>query len=242
MFPFRSWSVSGSHAALSLGLCLGLAMLTAGCSDDSTSPKGDGPAVIHDGAPIVDTSANHEGLVDSAPKPHLEGGADLVAKADVKPDASLGSNLAASATVAVSFNDQLKGFINDGVLEGDKPNCFNYYYWFSKFPRGDDKWIELSWTTPQTIARVAVDTITKTGTPHPNCEIADVGRTFGALPVKVQVDKGGTWTDVQAINNKTDDWTAAFTAVTTTKLRLLTEKSVTLDTNPIVFEVRVFGQ
>lgn len=196
------------------------AQLLFACSDDAAAPGADlGPR---------DTALPAEGGA-------LEGGVGL--------DLPAGANLASAATVTVSFNEKLLAFVNDGVKEGDQPNCAEYYYWFSKFPRGDDKWIELSWPGQVSIARVAVDTIVATGTPHPNCKASDVGRTFGGQPLQVQVDDGqGGWKKVADVDGETDDWTVSFPATSASKLRLLTLSSVTLTTNPIVFEVEVFAQ
>jgi hypothetical protein len=195
-------------------------LLILGCSDDSGSSS-------PDSATTDLASLSEGGFVDAAV------GLDLPA----------GTSLASVATVRVSFNEKLLDFVNDGVKEGDKPDCAAYYYWYSKFPRDEDKWIELSWSAPVTIGRVDVDTIVATGTPHPSCKASDVGRTFGSQPVEVQVDDGqGGWTKVADVDAKTDDWSVSFTPQSATKLRLLTPGTVKLNTNPVVFEVEVFAQ
>lgn len=230
------------HAPATVLLTCALLLSTSGCSDDAApatadsgktdgvvvkdqgpptdGPRADGPAVKKDGAPVGDLQ--------------------------VGPDLPAGANLASSAKVTVSFNDTLLAFLTDGVYEGDKPNCDLYYYWFSKFPKGQDKWIELAWASPVTVGAVAIDTVPKTGPLHPNCMQTDAGRTFGDQPLKIQViaagGGNGQWTDVASISGKLGDWTATFTPQSISKLRFLTEGSVSLTTNPIVFEVGIYAQ
>lgn len=231
-----------SRHALTTALLACALLGTAACSDDAApTPKDSGRL---DGVVVRDQGPPRDGAPVDGPATQKDG--PVVGDLPVGPDLPAGANLAPSATVTVSFNDQLLAFLTDGVYEGDKPNCDLYYYWFSKFPKGQDKWIELAWASPVTVGAVAIDTVPKTGPLHPNCMQTDAGRTFGDQPLKIQVvaagGGSGQWTDVAAISGKTGDWTATFTPQSISKLRLLTEGAVALTTNPIVFEVGVYAQ
>lgn len=199
------------------------------CSDDGGTSKMDS---------TVDTGQKQ----DTAGSPDGPAGGDLTKKGDTGPlkDSSKQQNLAPQATVAVSFNDNLRAYLTDGLGEGAKPNCSSYYYWFSKFPRNADKWISLTWTKAVTVGRISLDTFVKTGSVHSNCNSMDVGRTYAGATI--QYWKGSAWVNIKTVSGKTDDWSATFHPLSTTKLRLLTPASITLTTNPVIFEWQVFAQ
>ena len=231
----------GHGASLPWIIALGLSALLLCCSDDS-APGG------ADSAPVsVDSAVTDQAAVPADTGKSLDmAGKDGPKKGDIASpdkgttDSTKGTNLASQAKVSVSFNEPLKAYLIDGIHEGDKPKCESYYYWFSKFPMGQDKQIVLTWAQAVTVGRVVVDTFPSAGAVHANCNKSDQGRTMAGATI--QYDKGGAWTTLKTVSGKTDDWSVSFSPVGTTKLRLLTPGSIKLTTNPVVFEVQVFAK
>ncbi len=225
--------MAGHYAPLPWIVALGLSALLLCCSDDSApgadSAVADQAAVPADAGKSPDVAGK-----DGSPK------GDTAVPDTGKVDSTKGTNLAPQATVSVSFNASLKAYLTDGVHEGDKPKCVSYYYWFSKFPSGKDKYITLTWAKAVAVGRVAVDTFASKGAVHANCNKGDLGRTMAGATI--QYDKGGSWTTLKTVSGEGGDWSVSFPSVTTTKLRLLTPGSIKLTTNPVVFEVQVFAK
>ena len=230
----RPRELAGHGASLPWVVALGMSALLLCCSDDS-APGGADSAVTDQATVPADTGKSPDMAVEDGPNKGDMAGPDMG-----KPDSTKGTNLAPQATVSVSFNESLKAYLTDGVHEGDKPKCDSYYYWFSKFPKGKDKQIILTWAKPVTVGRVVVDTFPGAGAVHANCNKGDLGRTMAGATI--QYDKGGAWTTSKTVSGKTDDWSVSFSPVATTKLRLLTPGSINLTTNPVVFEVQVFAK
>ena len=237
----RPGEMFGHGASLPWIIALGLSALLLCCSDDS-APGG------ADSAPVsVDSAVTDQAAVPADTGKSLDmAGKDGPKKGDIASpdkgttDSTKGTNLASQAKVSVSFNEPLKAYLIDGIHEGDKPKCESYYYWFSKFPMGQDKQIVLTWAQAVTVGRVVVDTFPSAGAVHANCNKSDQGRTMAGATI--QYDKGGAWTTLKTVSGKTDDWSVSFSPVGTTKLRLLTPGSIKLTTNPVVFEVQVFAK
>jgi cysteine-rich repeat protein len=151
-------------------------------------------------------------------------------------------NLALTATASSSGGGTTStGYGPDRMNDGyGHAYCASYNaHWVTadNYPAG--KWIQLTWTTTQTIGRIVIDTV--------NINVADcIGANTGRVLAggTIQWWNGSSWVTAGSVSGYTNDWTYNFpTPVNTTRIRiydLFSSSGVGQSSNPIIIEWQAF--
>ena len=120
--------------------------------------------------------------------------------------------------------------MNDGKLQ---TSC--KAHWLSAGTSAAGKWIQLTWAQSVVVGQVKFDTQAVGSSP---C-VFSAGRTLAGGTL--QYWKNAAWTTIGKISGKTDDFSYAFTPVTTNKIRLYDAVSAKTS-NPVIYEWQVFSK
>jgi hypothetical protein len=143
-------------------------------------------------------------------------------------------NIAQLATPTSSGGGPIAGYdppeMNNGSLQA---SCT--FHWVTAGTTPSGKWIQYCWPCAVLVGSVWFDTSPAAG----SCGMS-AGRTLAGGTL--QHWNGSGWSTLGTISGKTDDWSYAFTPVSTTKLRLYDLVSSGAAGNPMIYEWRVFCQ
>jgi hypothetical protein len=118
--------------------------------------------------------------------------------------------------------------LNDGA--GEAQCATNFYCWVYAGTSAGTGWFQYTWSSPQTIGRLAIDTGSTCGSS---------GRNLAGATI--QYWSGSAWVTAGTVSGQTGDWSFTFpTPVSTTQIRLYGAYAQST-ANPLIYEWQVFG-
>lgn len=149
------------------------------------------------------------------------------------PSENLAPQATATSSGGGSAADYLPAQMNNTLLES---SC--KFHWVSAGSTASGAWVQYTWTKNVTVGSVWFDTVPASS----GVCSTTAGRALAGG--KLQYWTGSAWSTLTTIAGKANDWSASFSPVTTTKLRLYDLVATTsgFASNPIIFEWRVFCQ
>ena len=145
------------------------------------------------------------------------------------------TNLETSATATSSGGGATSTGYGPELMNDGKGQTSCKAHWLKATTTAGTSWVQYTWAQSVVVGQVKFDTQPAASKP---CTFSS-GR--GLAGGTLQYWKNSAWVTIGKISGKTDDWSYAFTPVTTDKLRLYAAFAATTS-NPVIYEWMVYSK